>query len=102
MENNSFSPGPWKTEIGNPCIVTDSRGLTIALAFADGITEDQALDNARLISQAPALLAACQKSEMALREAMPDIAKIHDQEPHADRCFLCELRETIRRAGGAA
>jgi hypothetical protein len=101
MQNQiSFSPGPWFPQIENPLVVRDAHELGIAVALTDGITEQQAILNGRLVAAAPDLLRLCEKSESALREAMPDVVRVHDIQRHDDRCFLCDLRAAIQRARG--
>jgi hypothetical protein len=99
---SQFSAGPWQQQPDNPLVIRDQRGLGIAVLITDSITEQQAIANGQLMATAPDLLIACQKSETAFREIMPDVARVHEREPHKDSCFFCQLRLAIRKAGGAA
>jgi len=84
----------------NPLVLRDAHELGIAVMLTDGISEQQAIANGRLVAAAPDLLRCCEKSESALREAMPDVVRVHDIQRHDDRCFLCDLRAAIARAKG--
>ena len=96
----SFSAGPWEQQVDNPLVVRDSNGLGIAALIPDSIKERQAIANGRLIAAAPDLLIACEKSEAAIREIMPDVVRVHDLREHHDQCFICQLRAAIKKARG--
>jgi hypothetical protein len=99
---NQFSPGPWFPQIENPLVVRDAHDLGIAVMLTDGISEQQAIANGRLVAAAPDLLAACERA-MQVLDSIPAIADAHGfGETKKENCVICQLLDAIDKAKGGA